>query len=132
MMVAAGIAPAAGLIALVAWLARPTPAHAPAADAPASTSAVPNGRLADLRALLPPGYPTGSCTPPTDPPPAAAAALTCGPNLDPGGPATATYTLARNPQALQTQFQNVISAATMVVCPGLLTWSLCAVGSSVL
>lgn len=119
LVVAAGIAATIMVVGLIAWLAMPTPAPAPtpAADGPSSTIAAPNGLLTRLRVLLPPGYPAGSCAPP---PSAAAAAtvLSCGPNLDPGGPSTATYTLARSPEALQAQFVQVISAASMVVCPG--------------
>lgn len=71
-----------------------------------------------LRKLLPAGYPAGSCTPTTSTPAGARAALSCTQNTDPGGPATATYTLAQDPGALQAALNAVITASTQVVCPG--------------
>jgi eukaryotic-like serine/threonine-protein kinase len=106
-------------VALVVWLAvhTPTPAPTPTADSPTTTTTAPNGDFARLRALLPPGYSAGSCVP-SSTASGAEAVLSCGPNLDPGGPTTATYTLADSPEKLQAQFQRVISAANGVVCPG--------------
>jgi uncharacterized protein (TIGR00369 family) len=114
LVVVAGIAAVALVVALVAWLAMPTPAPAPtpAGSGPTSTT-VPSGLVERLRGLLPRGYPAGSCAPPTAAP-AAAAVLSCGPNLDPGGPASATYTLARSPEALHAEFEQVITAASIV------------------
>lgn len=40
------------------------------------------------------------------------------PRPGPGGPPTATYTLARNRTTLQTLFAHQTTAATTVVCPG--------------
>jgi serine/threonine protein kinase len=120
LMVVAGVAAVAlVVVALVAWLAMPTPAPAPtpATSSPTSTATVPSGLVTRLTALLPRGYPAGSCAPPTVVA-AGAAVLSCGPNLDPGGPASATYTLARSPEALQAEFEKVITAASMVICPG--------------
>jgi serine/threonine-protein kinase len=120
-MVLAGIAAAIALlvVALVAWLAIPAPAPAPttAASSQTSTTTVPSAPVKALTALLPAGYPAGSCAPPRDPT-AAAAVLSCGPNLDPGGPTSATYTLARSPEALHAEFEQMITAANTVICPG--------------
>ena len=117
LMVVAGIVAVIALIALAAWLTWPTPGQ-PAASGPTTATPSRDENLARLHALLPSGYPPGSCSPPTSTPPAAAAALSCGPNRDPGGPASATYTLAHTTAALATQFHQTISAADLVICPG--------------
>ena len=44
--------------------------------------------------------------------------LSCGANVDAGGPASATYTLVEDAGALQSALDEVISGATTVVCPG--------------
>lgn len=119
-VVVAGIVAAIVLIALVAWLTWPTPGQpaGPTAPGPTSTTAARDEDLARLQALLPSGYPPGSCSPSTSTPPSVAAALSCGPNRDPGGPTSATYTLAHTSAALATQLQQTIGAADMVICPG--------------
>lgn len=105
------------VIAVLAWLAAPTPTPTPTpgptptVESSTRTAAV-DGLRARLQALLPPGYPVGSCAPTTE------AVLSCGRNLDPGGPASATYTLARSPEALHAQFDQMITSASQVVCPG--------------
>ena len=118
-LLAAGSLAAFVLIALAVWLAipSPTPAPAPVAESPTSTAPATNELLERLKALLPSGYPAGSCAPATAAT-EAAVALSCGSDLDPGGPSTATYSLARNLEGLHAQFAHVIGTATMVVCPG--------------
>lgn len=44
--------------------------------------------------------------------------MSCGPNQDPGGPISGTYSLARDTQSLQDALAHVIATATTVVCPG--------------
>jgi eukaryotic-like serine/threonine-protein kinase len=119
LVVAGGIAAVLLVTALVVWLVVPAPAPTPtpAGSNPTSTTAA-NESITRLTRLLPAGYPAGTCAPGPPADTAAAAVLTCGPNLDPGGPATATYTLAHNSAALQAAFKHIISTASMVVCPG--------------
>lgn len=44
--------------------------------------------------------------------------MICGPNQDPGGPISATYSVARDAQSLQGALARVIAATTTVICPG--------------
>ncbi len=112
---------------LVYWLIRrpPAPAAAPAAapaTASSSTTAVTTPSRTDaarvqLRGLLPRGYPPGACR---DVPagPGARARVQCGPNTDPGGPLSASYTLLTDRAALDVAFADVVGAAKQVNCPG--------------
>lgn len=82
----------------------------------ASASADPEGQARLLR-LLPAGYPSDSCKPV-----AAAegvlAEVNCEKNSDPGGPLSATYTLASDKAALDAAFDDIVRASTRVNCPG--------------
>lgn len=123
LVLAASIAAVALIIAVAVWLLLPTPAPAsgPAASSPAVTStsaAATREDLARLTRVLPSGYAPGSCSPAPAEDPAAAAVVSCGPNSDSGGPVSATYTLARTPEALRAALQRVIGSARTVVCPG--------------
>jgi eukaryotic-like serine/threonine-protein kinase len=119
LVVVGGIAAVVLVVALAVWLLipTPTPAPSPAASSPTTTTTAANDAVARLTRLLPAGYPAGTCAPAAAADAAAAAVMSCGPNLDPGGPGTATYTLARSPESLQAALQRVISTARMVVCP---------------
>lgn len=86
------------------------------ASAPATLSPDPSA-VRRLHALLPPGYPPGICGP-TAAPTGALAALNCGRNTDPTGPASATFTIVGNDAALQAVFLQVAGAVTAVDCPG--------------
>lgn len=106
------------IIALSVWLigrGSDPPDTAPTAAPPTTTAALP-AALQDLRRLLPSGYPADACTP--APSPDGATVITCGPNTDPGGPRSATYTLAGGPEALRTTFDQLVESTTVVVCPG--------------
>jgi serine/threonine-protein kinase len=119
-LAAAGIAAALVAVGLVTWLALPArePMHStPAATTSSATTADPDA-AAKLAAVLPPGYPAGSCTPAGIQADLAEAAVSCGPAPGPGGPPTATYTLARSRTTLQALFAHQITSATTVVCPG--------------
>lgn len=70
-----------------------------------------------LMAMLPKGYPGGSCAP-VDPPKDALAQVDCRANVDSGGPSSASYTLVRDPAALNTAFDAVVAANSVVTCPG--------------
>lgn len=84
----------------------PTPTPASAAD------------VGHLTRLLPPGYPPGACV--AAPKTTAAAEMACQGNTDLPVPSTATYTLARSPEAMRTEFDRLIGApgTATVVCPG--------------
>lgn len=125
--IAAGVAAAAAAVALLVWLVLPShnsasnpeaPKNSTSSAASSSSTAAPTPAPIDqLRRVVPAaGYPPGACTP--APPGPAAAVMSCGPNVDPGGPSAAIYTLARDPASLQAAFAQVISTANTVVCPG--------------
>ncbi|MFB1298732.1 serine/threonine-protein kinase [Mycobacterium sp. pW049] len=106
------------IVALSVWLigrGSDSPDAAPTA-APSTTSTAPSAALEDLRRLLPSGYPAGACTPAASS--EGATVITCGPNTDPGGPRSATYTLADGPAMLRTTFDELVESTTVVVCPG--------------
>lgn len=124
---AGGIAAAAAAVALLVWLVLPS--HNSASNPGASRSSTSSTASSSSAAALTPapieqlrrvvpaaGYPPGACTP--APPGPAAAVMSCGPNVDPGGPSAAIYTLARDTASLQAAFAQVMSTANTVVCPG--------------
>jgi len=128
LLLGAGAALVAGLIALVATQSRdsdPQPGSPPTSEQPAAAPSSPPADLvmpaakpeAVLR-LIPPGYPPGACKPETRVPLGALAALECGPNTDAGGPRSARYTLLADKSALQTQFDQVLANSSQQVCPG--------------
>lgn len=106
------------IIALSVWLIGrgSDPRGTAPTAAPPTTTAAPPAALQDLRRLLPSGYPAEACTP--GPSPDGATVITCGPNTDPGGPRSATYTLAAGPEVLRTTFDQLVESTTVVVCPG--------------
>ncbi|WP_255256424.1 serine/threonine-protein kinase [Mycobacterium avium] len=122
-LAAAAIAAAVLAIAWVLRMALPAheSTHSAMPSKPSSTvdPAAPDpATTATLSALLPPGYPPGTCTPTEITTDLAAAAVSCGPAPGPGAPPTATYMLARNRTALQDLFAEQTAAAATVVCPG--------------
>lgn len=120
-VIAAGATALALIIGVAAWLLWPTSALGPATPSPisASTNAAPTREdLARLTSLLPAGYSPGACHPAPASDRGVVAVLSCGPNGDPGGPASATYALARTPEDLQAALQRVIRSARTVICTG--------------
>ena len=121
LVLVAAVAAVLVIIAAVVWLLLPASPPDPAAPSPAVTTsqaAPAREDLARLTRLLPAGYPPGSCRPAAAADAGVAAVLSCGPNRDPGGPATATYVLARTPEALHAALQRVVESARTVICPG--------------
>ncbi|KDE96847.1 hypothetical protein Y900_029890 [Mycolicibacterium aromaticivorans JS19b1 = JCM 16368] len=115
-MIVAGAAVAVLLAAVLVWLTVSGSDDDVVAAGPAPTtrtSAPPPRKI-----VLPNGYLPGVCTPgePTDP--GTEVIMSCGPNQDPGGPISGTYSLARDASALQATLARVIATATTVVCPG--------------
>jgi len=70
-----------------------------------------------LQGLLPQGYAADSCKP-AELPKGALAKVTCSANSDPGGPLSASYTLAPDAAALKASFDGIVGAAKVVNCPG--------------
>lgn len=86
------------------------------AASPTSTTATTSPASIKLNRLLPSGYPAGTCTPtPADG--AAVAAVSCGPNVDPGGPTSSSYTLSTDLSALRASFTDVVNRSTARICP---------------
>lgn len=85
-------------------------------SASTSTSATASPAALELDRLLPPGYPAGTCDPaPVDGD--ALAAVDCGPNVDPGGPTSSTYTLSRDLPALRASFTDAMNRSIARICP---------------
>lgn len=70
-----------------------------------------------LLAMVPRGYSEGACEA-VVPTKGALAQVSCGQNDDPGGPLTATYTLATDEQSLKELFDEHVSSSSVVNCPG--------------
>lgn len=111
----AGVAGIA-LVALAAWFWWPSgnPPEVASTPPPPTIDAEAQQRLA---ALLPAGYTAGACTP-AEAPEDTVAVLNCPRNADAGGPATATFTLLADDDALQAAFDDVVSELSVVNCPG--------------
>lgn len=108
------------VIGVVVWLLVPSgdggsTAASPTTPSPTRT-ADPRAE-ADLRGLLPRGYAADACEMQT-PPAGALARASCGANLDPGGPPSATYTITADDTALDAAFNDVVEATSIVTCPG--------------
>ncbi|TFV55230.1 hypothetical protein E4P42_23580 [Mycobacterium sp. PS03-16] len=109
------------LLGVGIWLLLPS-GDDDGATAADTTTASPT-RTADPQAqerlsnILPRGYSAGVCEM-GSPPDGALAVATCGPNTDPGGPPSATYTVAGDDTALDAAFNAVIENSSMVNCPG--------------
>lgn len=118
---AATVAAIALIVVLIVALTRPSPSPprtaAPETSPTTSAPLRPDPRAqARLDGLLPGGYSAGVCNPGGITSKTPAATL-CGPNTDPGGPTSATYTLTRDTPTLQAAMNDVVRSATPVVCP---------------
>lgn len=125
---AAAVAAVAVVGGVIVWLVnRPSTPDTPAAESPTVATTTGTGQqqrptrdsAAEARLLraLPPGYPPGACEP-ADPASGAAATVDCDSNIDPGGPTSATFTLARDKPALDALFGGAVAPGTVVICPG--------------
>ena len=84
-------------------------------SAPTSTTVAAAAPSALVR-LLPAGYPRGTCAAlPTASD--VTAAVSCGPNTDPGGPTASTYTLSRDLTSLNEAFTDTVNRASAAICP---------------
>jgi hypothetical protein len=82
-----------------------------------SASGAPDADTQTLMRLLPAGYPAGSCKP-ANAPKSVLAQANCATNSDPGGPVTASYSLAKDKNSLDAAFNGVVRSSTRVNCPG--------------
>ncbi|BCI50778.1 hypothetical protein NIIDNTM18_00560 [Mycolicibacterium litorale] len=119
-LIAAAVA-AVVVIGVAVWLLIPSGDGGGSAGAP-TTTATPTRTAdpraeAELRGLLPRGYAADACEMQT-PPDGARAMASCGPNTDPGGPLSATYTVTTDDTALDTAFNDMVEASSIVTCPG--------------
>ncbi|MEB3061486.1 serine/threonine-protein kinase [[Mycobacterium] zoologicum] len=110
------------VVGLITWLMNRSGSDDFAVDsddsgASQSTVTVANAEAeARLLKLLPAGYPEGTCKS-TQPLDGAIAAMTCGRNVDPGGPPSAIYSLFEDAEAMRQSFDNTTHSSTVVECP---------------
>jgi len=112
----AGVAVLGGL----AWAFWPAPDEAQEVGQEiTATSEAETAQQAQTRllAMVPRGYPQGACEA-VIPAKGALAQVSCGKNDDPGGPLAATFTLAKDDDALSELFDGVINTSSVVNCPG--------------
>ncbi|MGV0787385.1 hypothetical protein ABQF33_10720 [Mycolicibacterium sp. XJ2] len=109
--------------AVIFWLTQPSQDNAQPAQAeePGPTSQPqPTTRSEDdarLLRLLPKGYRAGACEP-TQAPEGVLSQVKCAQNDDPDGPVSATFSLVGDSMGLENVFNETISAANRVDCPG--------------
>jgi hypothetical protein len=116
-LIAAAVAGVA-LVALAVWFLWPAgDTDSVNATAAAPTSTVDADGLERLKAVLPPGYSSDACRP-VEATKDAVAMVDCTQNADVGGPATATYTLMKDGDALSAAMDNAVADAKIVNCPG--------------
>jgi serine/threonine kinase PknH len=111
------------LSGLAIWLLHPshptpsvrsTPKATPTATAPTPPPAETQARLFSL---LPSGYPPGTCAAMTSTK-EALAEVSCGNNVDPGGPLSATYMLFPDAATLGDTFNGIAATSNITECPG--------------
>lgn len=117
---AAAAAVLASVIALIAWMTTGGGNEIEqSADPGSAGESVDNDStgVAQLRKVIPTGYPEGTCK--SVPVPAGAVAqMRCGRSIDSGGPVAATYTLYPDRAAVGAAFQAIVGKAVVVTCPG--------------
>ncbi|MGE0221408.1 hypothetical protein [Mycolicibacterium sp.] len=118
-LIAAAAVAVVGL-GVLAWLFWPSSdgSEVSAAES-ATTTETESQQDAERRLLgmLPPGYAPDACEP-VVPVKGALAQVSCTKNDDPGGPLTATYSLASDGAARDELFDAVLDTSTVVDCPG--------------
>ena len=119
LLVAATVAVVA--LGVLAWLFWPSSDDSAASSEGVTTTTTqtesPQEAEARLMGMLPKGYAPDACegvVPPKD----ALAQVSCTRNADVGGPLSATYTLVKDDESLRAMFDGVVSASSVVNCPG--------------
>jgi hypothetical protein len=115
----------AGIVVLIAALVfvvikifdKPDSNNADSPPPPTTSATASPADQQKLQGLLPPGYAADSCKT-AELPKGALAKVTCSANSDPGGPPSATYTLASDAAALKASFDGIVGEARVVNCPG--------------
>lgn len=115
-LIAAGVVVAGVVLGVVGFLVLRPSSAAQESAAPATSEPDPAAEQR-LLGMLPGGYDEGACEP-VAAPEGAVARVSCEANTDPGGPASATYTLARDAGALESTFDAIVAESSMVNCPG--------------
>lgn len=118
-LIAAATVAVVGL-GVLAWTFWPSSGESDTSGAESATvtkSESPQEAEAWLLDMLPPGYADGACEA-VNPAKDALAQISCRQNTDPGGPLSATFTLARDDKALKKLFDDVINTSSVVNCPG--------------
>lgn len=117
-LTAAATAAVVGL-GVLAWAFWPSDSGEDSAGEATPTTEAEAGEQAQTRllAMVPRGYPQGACEA-VDPVKGALAQVSCAKNDDPGGPLTATFTLAEDADSLKAMFDSVVSSLSVVNCPG--------------
>jgi len=108
-------------LGVLAWLFWPSSDDSAASSEGVTTTTTqtesPQEAEARLMGMLPKGYAPDACegvVPPKD----ALAQVSCTRNADAGGPLSATYTLVKDDESLRAMFDGVVSASSVVNCPG--------------
>lgn len=104
------------LVAIVLWTKVLAPSPTPSETASPEPSTPAATALDLLEPLLPQGYPRGVCAPATAEP-GMTAAVSCGPNVDPGGPTSSMYMLSEDAEALNDAFTDLVNQSTVMICP---------------
>jgi hypothetical protein len=118
-IIAAAAVAAVALVALGVWWLWPSGDSGNAASdpVPTSTPVIDAAGRDKLMGLLPAGYSSEACTA-EEAPEGAVAVVNCTRNADAGGPASATYTLMADADALDAAFERTVNEARVVNCPG--------------
>ncbi|AFM19334.1 hypothetical protein Mycch_4632 [Mycolicibacterium chubuense NBB4] len=119
LLLAAAIAAVIAL-GVLAWLFWPSGGGSgSSAKNPGPTTETESRQAAEghLMGMLPRGYAPDACEV-VVPAKGALAQVSCTNNTDPGGPLTATYTLAKDSDSLKDLFDDVVSTSSVVDCPG--------------
>jgi hypothetical protein len=122
-MITAAIAALAVVVTVVVvhWLTT-QPANSNSTVDRSSAPTTQLGQSADpgvedrLLHLLPPGYLPTECAPAVTRD--ATARIACGQSSNPGGPASATFTLVRDQAALRAAYSEIVRGLDIVSCPG--------------
>ncbi|MCV7152313.1 hypothetical protein [Mycolicibacterium pyrenivorans] len=116
-LLAAAAVVALGVLAWLFWPSADDSAESEGVTTTTTQTESPQEAEGRLMGMLPKGYAPDACegvVPPKD----ALAQVSCTRNADAGGPLSATYTLVKDDESLRAMFDGVVSASSVVNCPG--------------